>query len=139
MIVLDSSGLLAALATDQRRHAECRRALDRDSGPFLLSPFVLAETDYLIGRSGRLADQLAFLEEVERGAYRLAPFDSADVALARQVMARYEDLRIGLADASLVVLAARHGTRRLLTLDERHFRAVRALDGEPFELLPADA
>jgi hypothetical protein len=138
VIVLDTSGLLAALATDQRRHAECRRALDREPGPFLLSPFVLAETDYLIGRSGRLADQLAFLEEVERGAYRLASFDSADVALARQVMARYEDLRIGLADASLVVLAARQATRRLLTLDERHFRAVRALDGEPFELLPAD-
>ena len=138
MIVLDTSGLLAALAADQRRHAECRRALDRDSGPFVLSPFVLAETDYLIGRSGRLTDQLALLEEVERGAYRLAPFDSADVALARRVMARYEDLRIGLADASLVVLAARHATRRLLPLDERHFRAVRALDGEPFELLPAD-
>jgi len=139
LIVLDTSGLLAALAADQRHHAACRRALDGDAGPFLLSPFVLAETDYLIGRAGRLADQLALLEEVERGAYRLAPFDAADVALARQVMARYDDLRIGLADASLVVLAARHRTRRLLTLDARHFRTVRALDGEPFELLPADA
>jgi predicted nucleic acid-binding protein len=139
LIVLDTSGLLAALAADQRHHAACRRALDGDPGPFLLSPFVLAETDYLIGRAGRLADQSAFLEEVERGVYRLAPFDAADVALARRVMARYEDLRIGLTDASLVVLAARHRTRRLLTLDERHFRTVRALDGEPFELLPADA
>lgn len=139
MIVLDTSGLLAALASDQRHHLACRRVLEGEPGPFLLSPFVLAETDYLIGRAGRTAHQLAFLEEIERGAYRLAPFDTADVSLARQVMASYEDLGIGLADASLVVLAARHRTKRLLTLDERHFRAVRTIEGQPFELLPADA
>lgn len=45
---------------------------------------------------------------------------------------------IGLADASLVVLAARAATRSLLTLDERHFRAVRPQQGGAFRLLPAD-
>lgn len=113
--------------------------LEREPGPFLLSPFVLAEADYLIGRAGRVEHQLALLEEVEAGAYRLASFEAGDLALARQVMERYADLRVGLADASLVVLAARHATRRILTLDERHFRVLRGLDGEPFELLPMDA
>ena len=46
---------------------------------------------------------------------------------------------IGLADASIVVLANRYDTDRVLTLDERHFRALRTLDGKPFTLLPADA
>src|SRR5664280_2640498 len=50
----------------------------------------------------------------------------------------YGDLGIGLADASLVVLAARTATRLLLTLDERHFRAVRPQQGGAFRLLPAD-
>lgn len=139
MIVLDTSGLLSALYPDQNRHAECRAVLDREAGPFLLSPFVAAEMDHLIGRNQGPSDQLSFLAEIETGAYRLVPFDLADLTLARQVMARYADLRIGLTDASLVVLAARHRTRRLLTLDERHFRTVRGLDGEPFQLLPADA
>lgn len=138
MIIVDTSGLLSALAADQRHHAACRDALLAEPGPFLLSPFVLAELDHLVGRSGRLADRLALLAEVERGAYRLVPFDADDVGLARRVMERYADPAIGLTDASLVVIAARHGTRRLLTLDERHFPAVRALDGEPFQLLPAD-
>ncbi len=47
-------------------------------------------------------------------------------------------MRIGLTDASLVVLAARYGTTRLLTLDEKHFRAIRPLRGDTFTILPAD-
>jgi hypothetical protein len=52
---------------------------------------------------------------------------------------RYARLDAALADASLVVLADRHGTRDILTLDRRHFRALTGLDGQPFRLLPADA
>jgi len=42
----------------------------------------------------------------------------AELAIARDVVARYRDLELGLADASLVVLANRWQTRRLLTLDK---------------------
>ena len=61
-----------------------------------------------------------------------------DVAAAASVVADYADLGIGLADASLVVLAGRFETNRILTLDERHFRALRTPAGEPFTVLPAD-
>ena len=53
-------------------------------------------------------------------------------------MRRYADLAIGLADASIVVLAGRYGLRDVLTLDERHFRTLRLPDGRRFRLLPAD-
>ena len=58
---------------------------------------------------------------------------------ARAVIARYRDLHLGLADASLVVLAERYDTRRILTFDERAFRVVRPLQGGHFTILPADA
>jgi len=57
---------------------------------------------------------------------------------AADVIDRYRDLEIGLADASIVVLAGREQTDRVLTLDERHLRALRTLGGRPFVLLPAD-
>jgi predicted nucleic acid-binding protein len=53
-------------------------------------------------------------------------------------MERYADLRISLADASIVVLAERHRVHDVLTLDERHFRVLTA-DEKPLRLLPADA
>jgi predicted nucleic acid-binding protein len=54
-------------------------------------------------------------------------------------MERYSDLRIGLADASVVVLANRHRTLDLLCTDTRHFRALRGISGKPFRLRPIDA
>ena len=63
----------------------------------------------------------------------------ARLAAALAVLERHADLRIGLADASIVVLAARHGVRDVLTLDERHFRALRAGPRKRFRILPADA
>jgi predicted nucleic acid-binding protein len=37
-----------------------------------------------------------------------------------------------------VVLAERYGARDILTLDERHFRALRDASGREFRILPAD-
>lgn len=138
MILLDTSGLLSAIDASQRYHAECAGALAKASPPLLLSPFVLAELDYLLSREVGSAAQSALLDEVSRGAYQLEPFGAADVAAAKDVLERYPKLRIGLADASLVVLAERHRTRDILTLDERHFRALRARAGKRFRLLPLD-
>ena len=54
-------------------------------------------------------------------------------------MVQHADLRVSLADASNVVLADRHDTLDVLTLDERHFRTLRGPGGRPFRILPADA
>jgi predicted nucleic acid-binding protein len=138
VIVLDTSGLLAALDADQRQHEPARQVLEDDPGPLLLSPFVLAELDYLLlGRMGAEAER-ALLDEVAAGAYDLVPFGPEEVAEAAGLIGRYAELKIGLADASLAVIAAAAKTTRLLTLDERHFRALRPLWGEAFTLLPAD-
>jgi len=139
VILLDTSGLLAALVRNQRSHEPARAALEQASPPFVLSPFVLAELDYLIAREAGVAAELSLLAEVGTGAYELVPFLGDDVAAAMDVIDRYRDLGIGLADASMAVLADRYRTRQILTLDERHFRALRTPAGEPFVILPADA
>jgi len=56
--------------------------------------------------------------------------------VAGDVVERYADLQLGVTEASLVVLADRYATARLLTLDRRHFDVVRTLGGEPFAVLP---
>ncbi len=139
MIILDTSGLLAALDASQRHHVAAVAALRAADPPWVLSPFVLAELDYLLAtRAGESAER-ALLSEVGRGVYRLESFQPDDIAVAERVIAKYAALEIGLADASIVVLAARYGVRDLLTLDQRHFRAIRGPGSRPFRILPADA
>ena len=136
MILLDTSGLLAWIDAGQRRHGDVAAAMATIAPPFVLSPFVLAEIDYLLGeRVGPAAEQ-ALLAEIEGGAFELPAFDSADIGAALRVIERYSDLRIGLADASLVVLSERYKTLSLLSLDERPFRTLRGHRGLPFELIP---
>jgi predicted nucleic acid-binding protein len=139
VIVLDTGGLYAALDANESLHGRAVAALVAARPPRLLSPFVLAELDYLIGSRAGHEAQLALVDEVARGTYQLASFSGDDVARARRLMDRYADLRIGLADASVVVLALEHKTVDLLCTDERHFRALRGPGGRPFRLLPADA
>lgn len=139
MIVADTSGVLSAIDAAQRHHRGAAAALAAEDEPAVLSPFVLAEIDYLLATRVGVDAELAFLAEVAAGAYRLAPFDATDVAAATAVVERYRDQNVGLADASLVVLAERHDTNRLLSLDERHFRVLRPLRRfRSFKLLPVD-
>ena len=136
-MIVDTSGLLSALVADQRSHQECATAL-RAARRRVVSPFVLAEIDHLITRIGGVRAELAMVDQMSSSSYVLAPFGSPDVELARQLVARYQDLGIGLTDASLIVLAEHYRTDEILTLDHRHFRAVTGLSGRPFRLLPAD-
>ena len=138
MIVLDTSGLLAAIDASQRQHKAAAAVLQRSPGPFLLSPFVLAELDYLISTRVSGMAARALLDQVAAGVYRLEPMEARDVTEAAEIIDRYHDLQLGLTDASLIVLAGRYGTCDVLTLDERHLRAVRGPGGRPFRILPAD-
>jgi uncharacterized protein len=135
VILLDTSGLLAALDASQSHHTEAAASLAAARPPLLLSPFVLAELDYLIASRVGEAARASLLDEVERGAYLL---EGVDVARAHAVIKRYADLQISLADASIVVLAERRRVRDVLTLDERHFGLLTA-NGKSLRLLPADA
>ena len=139
MIIADTSGLLAAMDPDEVHHDACRAVVEGEREPLVLSPFVLAELDYLVARKLGTEAELAMLADVAAGAYRLAPMEPGDVAAARDVVERYRDLGIGLTDASIAVLATKYGTEDILTLDERHFRAMRVEKGRSFRLLPADS
>jgi uncharacterized protein len=138
VILLDTSGLLAAIDASQRDHSVAAAALRGAPAPRSLSPFVLAELDYLLTTRVSEAAAKRLLREVADGAYQLETFGADDVGAAIAVLDRYPGLALGLADASLVVLADRYDTRDILTLDERHFRTLRDARGRPFRILPAD-
>jgi uncharacterized protein len=136
VLVCDTSGLMAHFNARDPDHDRVRAAVEAARGPFLVSPFVLAELDCLIGMRQGVEAEVTVLTEVARGAWNLASFTSDDFRQAIDVLDRYRDQDIGLTDASLVVLAKRAATRTLLTLDHRHFDGVRPLQGGHFALVP---
>ncbi|MFI6500993.1 type II toxin-antitoxin system VapC family toxin [Nonomuraea typhae] len=138
MIVVDTSGLLAAYDRRSAEHQEVMRVLRGTQEPLMLSPFVLAELDYLLATRLGTGAEKAALRDVGDGVYLLMPFEQAAVREAVELVEKYDRLDIGLADASIVVAAARNRTTKVLTLDQRHFRTMKPLWGTAFTVLPAD-
>lgn len=136
MIIADTSGLIAFFSEFGQQHDRVASWLDRNDEVMVVSPYVMAELDYLVATRKGVDAELAVLAELAGGAYKLTAMSADDVATARDVIARYRDLGVGLADASLVVLAQRYRTRTILTLDHKHFSVMRPLGGGLFKIVP---
>ena len=137
-LVVAAGALYAQADADEPRHADVARVLLNERELLVTTELAVAEADYLI--LDRLGPdvELAFLEDLIGGTFVVECLTRDETERARGVLEQYRDLRLGLADASLVVLAQRHGTTRVLSFDERAFRAVAPLQGGAFTVLPAD-
>jgi predicted nucleic acid-binding protein len=135
-VIVDTSALLAFFDAGEPDHDAVTATIADSSDPLVVSPYVLAELDYLVATRHGVKPELDVLTELSSGAWDLASIDANNLRAARDVIERYADQDIGVADASIVVLAARHRTRTVLTLDRRHFGVLRPLDGGRFRVLP---
>ncbi len=138
-LIVDAAPLVALADANDRMFEPVREAVATAEGPLVIPAPVSAEVDYLLGtRHGEFARR-RFLADLAAGRFQVACLEREDYAKVAALDARYADLGLGLADCSIAVLAERLHSRRLLSFDERHFRAVAPLQGGSFELLPADA
>ena len=134
MILADTSGLLSLYNSREPTHAAVAEAVVQEQGPFVVSPYVVAELDYLVAtRLGTDAEQRV-LAELASPAYVLASVDRDDLRACTELISRYAG--IGVADASMLVLADRLGIDRVLTLDRRHFEAARTPSGRALAIVP---
>lgn len=136
MIIIDTGVLYAYFDAPDPAHQECVELLEAERDGIAVSPFVITELDHFIGKHFGVTHQVRVLEELTGGGFELPVLTPADVIACSAVMARYPDQRIGLTDASLVLLAERYETRRIATYDRRHFSVIRPMNGGWFELLP---
>jgi hypothetical protein len=135
-VIVDTSALLAFFDTDEPDHVAVSAVLTGAKEPLAVSPYVLAELDYLVASRLGVTAELAMLGELAGGAWDLPAIDAGDIAMASSIIGRYADQELGVADASIVVLADRYRTRTIVSLDRRHFDVVRPIGGGRFTVLP---
>lgn len=96
---------------------------------------VLCEVDYMITKYlGESVAKQFFGELLTEWSILL--FDQTDLARVNEIRIQYNDLPLGFVDASVIALAERHRIQRVLTLDRRHFTAVKPQHLGYLELLP---
>ena len=137
-LILDAAPLVASADTREPQLEALLRIRDQEEGSLVLPAPVATEVDYLLGVRFGEAARRAFLGDLAAQRYDVICLEAGDYRTVAELDTRYSDLGLGLADCSIVVLAERYRTRRLLSFDERHFRTVAPIQGGSFTLLPAD-
>jgi predicted nucleic acid-binding protein len=135
-VIIDTSALLAFFDQNEPRHTACAQVIESCTDELVVSPFVIAELGYLLATRLGVAAEVAALGELAGGAWELADFAAADLNSAVELIRRFDDQNVGLADASNVVLADRYRTRTIATLDQKRFNALRPLRGGRFTVVP---
>ena len=120
--IVDTGPLVAFLSADDSAHAWATAAFRQFDAPLFTCDVVIAEAHYLLSRTRNGADGLMAL--LETGGLQLTPLAELDAALLRQLIIRYRDMPMDLADACIVRLSELHPESAVVTLD-RDFRVYR--------------
>ncbi len=137
-VIIDAGPLVAFGDANDPHHAQIDQLLRTTDGPLVIPAPVTAEVDYLLGQRLGRGPRRSFIADLAAGRFTVACLEREDYVTVGDLDARYADLGLGLADCSLVVIANRYRTDRIMSFDERHFRTVTPLRGSTFTILPAD-
>jgi predicted nucleic acid-binding protein len=134
LAIVDAGPLYAAADSDDRDHDACLATLARTDLRLVVAALVVAEATYFVGtRLGSRAER-TFLEGL--GELDIEGPSEEDFPRMAELVEQYEDFPLGGTDASVVALAERLGAPAIVTLDRRHFAAIRPRHRDAFELLP---
>ena len=134
LAIVDAGPLYAAADSDDRDHAASLATLSRPDLRLIVAALAIAEATYFVGRRlGPTAEQ-AFLSGL--GELDVEGPTGEDFARMAELVKQYEDFPLGGTDASVVALAERLDAPVIVTLDRRHFGAVKPRHRDAFELLP---
>jgi predicted nucleic acid-binding protein len=136
-LICDTGALLDYLVATARDHRAFRTAIDHARTRYVPG-LVLAEVDYFLRDERRAIAGL--IRDLARGAFTYVPPTLPLLERALEIDSLYEDLGLGLVDASVVAVAEFLGVGRIATRDVRDFSAVRLRDGSRLELVvqPSD-
>jgi uncharacterized protein len=131
-VLLDTGVIVALLDRSERHHSLCADAVHESAAPLITCEAVIAESCYLLRTLPGAPE--AVIENVDAGIFQVAFQLSREAAGVRQILRKYRDREIDLADACLIRLAEDFGTGDILTLD-RDFAVYRWGRNKAFRML----
>jgi predicted nucleic acid-binding protein len=133
-VLVDTGPIVAILLESDEHHAACVEQLHHVRSPLLTCWPVITEAAWLLRQYPHAIRKL--LSSLNGRPFKLVPLGETDLPGIAAVLAKYEGLRIQIADASLVHLANREGIEIMFTLDRRDFGVLRLTHGKKLRLIP---
>jgi predicted nucleic acid-binding protein len=134
MILVDAGPLVALVDRRDQHHAACVRALKNMGEPLGTVWPAVTEAMYLL--EGVEGGQDKVWEMIARGAPRILALDEGDIPRIRELMAKYSNRPMDLADAALVRVAERERVATVFTVDKKDFSVYRLHGRSRLRVLP---
>ncbi len=134
LAVVDTGPMYAVVDEDDADHDRCRHALEALGRGLIIPTMVVAEATYLVGTRLGAAVEARFLRSLSN-LHVEAPTPD-DWQRIGSLVDQYSDFPLGGTDASVIALAERLEIDTIVTLDNRHFRAVQPKHRRTFRLQP---
>jgi len=134
LAVVDAGPLYATADADDHDHEACRNVLARGDLRLIIPALVVAEATYFVGRRLGARAEAAFLRGLE--GWDVEGPAAGDFERMASLVETYADFPLGGTDASVIALAERTGAEIVITLDRRHFSAIKPRHCPAFHLLP---
>jgi uncharacterized protein len=135
MIIADTGFFIALANQKDKFHHSAKQQLLTLKESLITTYPVIVETSYLLlERYGNNA-QFRFLNQLTEGSIDIFSMEKHHLKRAIELMMKYANLPMDLADASLVVLAEEIKENRILTTDVRDFTIYRWHNNKTFDLL----
>ncbi|MEM9220703.1 MAG: PIN domain-containing protein [Cyanobacteria bacterium P01_F01_bin.150] len=135
MTICDTSPLIALINQRDTNHQRCVNTLPLLSLPLITTCECFTEAMHMLGKYGGWTAQQELWGYISEGILEIQHQTSADQARMKVLMAKYQNVPMDLADASLVALAETLGQSQVFTLDS-DFYIYRLNDTDAFEVIP---
>ncbi|MDA8098081.1 MAG: PIN domain-containing protein [Nitrospiraceae bacterium] len=133
MVIIDAGPLVALFDEAEPGHTHCHAVLRKQSHAPLTTWPVLTEAFYLLGGWDR--GQSKLWDFVLSGGVRVGEIPEELHSRIHELMKKYSDNPMDVADASLVAIAEHHKIKKIFTLDRRDFSRYRPKHCARFEVI----
>ena len=127
MILVDTGPLVALFDPADSSHRRCLAVLEAIESAICTTVPVLTEAFHLLTPSS--AGALNLMDFVSQSGLNVWPVDEPLLARSFELMRKYGDQNMDLADASLVAIAEQHRLDTIFTIDRQDFTVYRAKHG----------
>lgn len=136
MLIVDTGPLVAYLNSNDPDHARCAGLLESRTDDLVVTPYVVTEACYLVGKYVGAEAEINLVEALAAGDLSQLDITAGDLIRMAELMRQYRGFPLGVADASVIAATERLRAGEVATLDQRHFRAVTPAHVTALKLLP---
>jgi len=136
MIIVDTGFWLALANQKDSLHPLAKKQFQNlINEQFITTWCVVTETCYLLQKRVGIDAPKIFIHKISTGKLQVFDLKIKHSQRIEELMQKYRDLPMDLADASLVILAEELGSGQILSVDYRDFNTYHWKNTEPFQNL----